>query len=98
MSALSNVVPWAWIPITIGAALAQTLRNAAQRHLTAELGALGATLVRFFYGLPFAAIWLLVAWIISGAGPLPGITASFLWWTVVASVSQIAATALLLRC
>ncbi|HEX3863350.1 MAG TPA: DMT family transporter [Stellaceae bacterium] len=91
-------LPWAWIPITIGAALAQTLRNAAQRHLTAELGALGATLVRFLYGMPFAAIWLLVAWLISGAGPLPGITPSFLWWTIVASLSQIAGTALLLRC
>src|SRR3981189_722762 len=49
-------LPWAWIPITLGAALAQTLRNAAQRHLTGDLGALGATLVRFFYGLPFAAL------------------------------------------
>jgi hypothetical protein len=27
-----------WIPITIWAAFAQTVRNAAQRHLTAELG------------------------------------------------------------
>ncbi len=93
-----GALTWAWIPITIGAALAQTLRNAAQRHLTAELGALGATLVRFFYGMPFAAVWLLVAWLISGAGPLPGITAPFLGWTVVASVSQIVATAFLLRC
>jgi drug/metabolite transporter (DMT)-like permease len=30
-----------WIPITIWAAFAQTDRNAAQRHLTAELGTLG---------------------------------------------------------
>jgi hypothetical protein len=37
-------------PITIWAAFAQTVRNAAQRHLTAELGTLGATLVRFLYG------------------------------------------------
>ena len=36
-----------WIPITIGAAAAQTARNAAQRHLTPILGTLGATLVRF---------------------------------------------------
>ena len=90
---------WAWIPITLGAALAQTLRNAAQRHLTGDLGALGATLVRFFYGLPFAAIWLAIAWLaVTGGAPLPGITPAFLGWTVVASVSQIAATALLLRC
>jgi len=26
--------PWLWIPITLVAALAQTFRNAAQRHLT----------------------------------------------------------------
>ena len=90
---------WAWIPITIGAALAQTLRNAAQRHLTGDLGALGATLVRFFYGLPFAIVWLLIAWLaIAPEFPLPAVTLPFLWWTVVASVSQIAATALLLRC
>jgi drug/metabolite transporter (DMT)-like permease len=93
------VYSWAWIPITLGAALAQTLRNAAQRHLTGDLGALGATLVRFFYGLPFAVAWLIVAWLaIAGGRPLPGTNPVFLWWTVVASLSQIAATALLLRC
>jgi hypothetical protein len=49
---------WLWIPVTIWAAFAQTIRNAVQRGLTAELGTLGATLVRFLYGLPFAALWL----------------------------------------
>src|SRR5215469_12803579 len=93
-----HAIYWAWVPITLGAALAQTLRNAAQRHLTGDLGALGATLVRFLYGLPFAAIWLVVAWFgFAGAGPWPAITGPFLIWTVVAALSQIAATALLLR-
>ena len=41
-----------WIPITVFAALAQTVRNAAQRHLVTELGTLGATLVRFLSGCP----------------------------------------------
>ena len=40
------------------ATLAQTARNTAQRTLTAELGTLPATLVRFLYGLPFAGLWL----------------------------------------
>jgi drug/metabolite transporter (DMT)-like permease len=94
MAALS----WAWIPITIGAALAQTLRNAAQRHLTGDLGALGATLVRFLYGMPFALIWLAVAWVgFAERGAWPAINGTFLVWTVVAALSQIAATALLLR-
>src|ERR1700749_4824171 len=93
-----GTVTWAWVPITLGAALAQTLRNAAQRHLTGDLGALGATLVRFLYGLPFAVIWLAVAWLgFAGAGSWPAISIAFLIWTVVAALSQIAATALLLR-
>jgi len=97
MVALSDAVSWAWIPITLGAALAQTLRNAAQRHLTSDLGALGATLVRFLYGLPFALIWLGVAWIgFAHSGAWPAINQPFLIWTVVAALSQIAATALLL--
>jgi drug/metabolite transporter (DMT)-like permease len=55
--------------------------------------------VRFLYGLPFAVLWLLIAWIgATAAAPLPAITLPFLGWTVVASLSQIAATALLLLC
>jgi drug/metabolite transporter (DMT)-like permease len=93
-----DAISWAWVPITLGAALAQTLRNAAQRHLTGDLGALGATLVRFLYGLPFAVLWLVVAWVgFAGSGPWPAINVAFLIWTVVAALSQIAATALLLR-
>jgi drug/metabolite transporter (DMT)-like permease len=92
-----NAISWAWIPITLAAALAQTLRNAAQRHLTGDLGALGATLVRFLYGLPFALVWLGVAWVgFAGGGAWPAINPPFLVWTVVAALSQIAATALLL--
>ena len=87
---------WLWIPITVWAAFAQTLRNAAQRHLTAELGTLGATLVRFLYGLPFAALWLAgVAWI--GAYALPTPNGVFAAWVSFGAVSQIVATALLLR-
>jgi drug/metabolite transporter (DMT)-like permease len=87
---------WLWIPVTVWAALAQTVRNAAQRHLTAELGTLGATLVRFLYGLPFALVWLAVArdWAAS-AVPLPN--GRFAFWVFTGAISQIAATALLLR-
>jgi drug/metabolite transporter (DMT)-like permease len=87
---------WLWIPITLGAALAQTVRNAAQKHLTPVLGTLGATLVRFLYGLPFALVYL---WVVAAAGgfPLPAANPPFAWWIAVSSVTQIAATALLLR-
>ena len=87
---------WLWIPITIGAAVAQTARNAAQRHLTPVLGTLGATFVRFLYGLPFALLWLgIVA--LAGDFPLPEPNVRFAIWVVVCSVTQIGATALLLR-
>lgn len=85
-----------WIPITVFAALAQTGRNAAQRNLVAELGTLGATLVRFLYGLPFALAWLLVVMGLT-ALPLPAMGGEFFVWAFVGGVSQIGGTALLLR-
>ncbi|HSD52617.1 MAG TPA: DMT family transporter [Burkholderiales bacterium] len=85
-----------WIPVTIWAAFAQTLRNAAQRSLTDALGTLGATLVRFLYGLPFAALWL---WVVQALGgfALPAPNARFAVWVVVGAIAQMVATALLLR-
>ena len=87
---------WLWIPVTVCAAFAQTMRNAAQRSLTAELGTLGATLVRFLYGLPFALLWLCGVQAVGGyALPTPNL--HFLGWVSFGAVSQIIATALLLR-
>ena len=87
---------WLWIPITLWAAFAQSLRNAAQRHLTRELGMLGATSVRFLYGLPFALAWLLLVKQFTGAA-WPNLPITFVGWVAIASVAQIAGTALLLR-
>ncbi len=87
---------WLWIPITLCAAFAQTLRNAAQRHLTKSLGTLGATLVRFLYGLPFAVLWLVAVHLV-GRYALPAPNVTFAGWILLGSISQIAATALLLR-
>jgi drug/metabolite transporter (DMT)-like permease len=87
---------WLWIPTTIGAAFAQTLRNMAQRHLTASLGTLGATLVRFLYGLPFAALWFALVRV-AGPAPAPASRPGFVGWVLLGAVCQIVATALLLR-
>jgi drug/metabolite transporter (DMT)-like permease len=87
---------WLWIPVTVWAAFAQTLRNATQRGLTFRLGTLGATLVRFLYGLPFALLWLWIVLEFTGA-PLPRPGAGFAGWVALGAMSQIAATALLLR-
>lgn len=82
-----------WIAATLIAALAQTGRNAAQAGLTARIGTLGATGVRFLFGLPFAALFLLA---VAQAAPLPALTAPAAGWALVGALAQIAATALML--
>ena len=84
-----------WVLATLGAAAAQTARNAMQRHLTASLGTLGATLVRFMYGLPFALLLLVIVLATTGDSfPVPDLT--FIGYVVLASAMQIAGTALML--
>lgn len=86
---------WIWIPATLAAAAAQAGRNAVQRSLTATLGTLGATQVRFLFGFPFALLFLAIVYAADG-GPLPGIHSEFLSFVVGGAVAQIAATALML--
>ena len=86
---------WLWIVFTLIAAAAQTARNATQRELTAKLGTVGATHVRFLFGLPFALIWFAVLLLATGAA-LPHTHLVFWLWVVVGALAQIAATALML--
>ena len=88
---------WAWIPLTLCAAAAQTARNTAQRSLTQELGTLPATLARFLYGLPFAGLWLVLLYAWPGQTPaVPGFSAAYLGWIALGAFFQVAATAALL--
>ncbi len=86
---------WLWAIFTIIAAGGQTLRNAMQKELTATLGTVGATHVRFLFGLPFGLLFLVLALLFTGK-PVPSLNASMLTWTVFAALAQICATALLL--
>ena len=52
---------------TLLAAAGQTARNAMQRELTATLGTVGATHVRFLFGFPFALLFLAGVLIATGA-------------------------------
>jgi uncharacterized membrane protein len=93
----SWMAAWAWIPLTLCAAAAQTARNTAQRSLTQELGTLPATLARFLYGLPFAGLWLVVLYAWPGQTPaVPGFSAAYLGWIALGAFFQVAATAALL--
>src|SRR2546423_3669672 len=86
---------WLWALFTVIAAASQTVRNAAQRELTAALGTVGATHVRFLFGFPFALVFLAVVLIASGA-PLPRPDAVYWAWIADGALAQIAATALML--
>jgi drug/metabolite transporter (DMT)-like permease len=84
-----------WVPVTLLASSAQTLRNAMQRDLISALGAVGAAQVRFLFGLPFAVMFLVGLMAASGLGA-PRLTALNLAWTAFGAVSQVIATAMML--
>src|SRR3954447_20600225 len=86
---------WLWAVFTVLAAGGQTVRNAMQRELTASLGTVGATHVRFLFGFPFALIFLAgVAIVTSTALPRPSL--SFIPWLLAGALFQIGATATML--
>jgi len=84
-----------WVPLTLVAAATQVLRNGLQSNLTTKIGTLGATQVRFIYGLPFAVLFLLAALLIEQTR-LPEITRTALGWSLLGAVCQIGGTALML--
>ncbi len=84
-----------WIFATLVAAAGQTARNAMQSSLTASLGTLGATQVRFLYGFPFALGFLALV-VPMARTPVPVPTTAFIGYTSAGALAQIFATALLL--
>jgi len=84
-----------WAVFTLIAAAAQTARNAMQRELTATLGTVGATHVRFLFGFPFALLFLAGVLIATGEA-LPKLPGVFWPWVIVGAFTQIAATATML--
>src|SRR5215472_12037636 len=82
---------WLWVVFTVIAAAAQTVRNATQRELTAKLGTVGATHVRFLFGFPFALVFLAAVMIALGQEP-PRPLLMFWPWVIVGALAQVAAT------
>jgi drug/metabolite transporter (DMT)-like permease len=84
-----------WILFTVLAAGGQTARNAMQRELTAVLGPVGATHVRFLFGFPFALIFL--TGVCLALHRLPPVPVPMFWPTIVlGALTQIGGTALML--
>jgi drug/metabolite transporter (DMT)-like permease len=85
-----------WIFWSLLAALMQSVRTAGQKYLTAHISALGATLVRYLFGLPFVVAYLV--WLVHRSGvPVPVLNKTFLICAIVAGFLQIVATILLIR-
>jgi len=85
---------WIWIPITFLAAFMQAARTAGQKYLTKDFSAVGASYVRFLWGLPFALAYL---WFLqqNGGYALPEADWQFFVFAALAGLSQITATVLL---
>jgi drug/metabolite transporter (DMT)-like permease len=84
-----------WALFTVIAAGSQTLRNALQRDLTAKLGVVGATHVRFLFGFPFSLGMLGLMLLITGDA-IPALSLSLLPTVFLAAGAQIGATGLML--
>ncbi len=82
-----------WVPVTLLASALQTARNATQAGLVERIGTLGATQVRFIFGLPFAILFL---GIVAAFTPLPHLVPGAMGFALLGALSQIGATALML--
>ncbi len=85
-----------WVPLTLIAAATQVMRNSAQANLTGKIGTLGATQVRFVFGLPFAVLFLTAALLVEGVS-VPAFDRTALLWTALGAMGQIGGTALMLE-
>lgn len=82
----------AWIPITVAAAAAQTVRFMIQKHLASgTLSPTGATLARFLYSAPLAAAFV-AAYAETQDSGLPSLDPVFWIYAVGGGLSQILAT------
>jgi len=90
-----------WIPFTLLAAFMQSWRNAFQKQLSTSVDAYGVTLARFICASPLAALYLF--WLYqhsSSQGETVAaveFTGRFWLYIVIASLSQILATVLMVR-
>jgi drug/metabolite transporter (DMT)-like permease len=87
---------WLWIPIAIGAALAQNLRTAVQRKLKGRLSTNGANYTRFVFGVPLALAWLAGLWLLGGMA-LAQPNARFAFAVAIGGIAQILGTSALLE-
>ena len=85
-----------WIIVTLLAVIMQSVRTAAQKQITQKISVQSATLVRFLFGIKFAALYFFLAvWIFQPINLELNI--KFILSGALASISQVLATVFLIK-
>lgn len=84
-----------WIVFTLLAVVMQSVRTAGQKQIAKKLSVEATTLVRFLFGLPFAALYFLLLYRWSDTSLQP--SAEFYLSGALAGISQIVATLCLVK-
>ena len=85
-----------WIPLSVFAALMQAIRTAAQKTLNQSMSTMGTTYVRSLAALPVIILALCLVLHFEGSGA-PKFSSGFVLYTFFGAVTQVPATALLIR-
>ncbi|MDO6559708.1 EamA family transporter [Paraglaciecola chathamensis] len=85
-----------WIPFTLMAAFMQSWRNAFQKRLSTDVDTMGVTLSRFILAVPMAAIYAFILFQ-HGDTPIPHLGFNFYIIITLAAISQIFATAFMVK-
>ncbi|RZG44683.1 DMT family transporter [Acinetobacter wuhouensis] len=86
-----------WILFTLMAAFMQAWRNAFQKQLSQSVDVYGVTLARFIFGFPFAILYISLLYHFQPIQTQVKFTTYFWIYIVIAGLSQIAATALMVQ-
>ena len=85
-----------WLGFTIFAALMQSVRTAGQKHMTQSMSAVVATWARYGFGFPVAILYLLFM-LNRYEQSLPSMSPLFAGYVIIAALSQLVATLLLVK-
>lgn len=81
---------WTWVLFTLLAALMQSVRTAAQKHLSSSMTAMAVTYVRYLFGLPWVVLYML--WQGGELTHIRGLPLSVWCWIVFGGLTQILGT------
>ncbi|RGP53652.1 EamA family transporter [Pseudomonas abyssi] len=81
---------WTWVLFTLLAAIMQSARTAAQKHLSSRMTAMAATYLRYLSGLPWVLIY--VIWLGGGTAHVRDLKGAAWGWILVGGLTQVLGT------